>query len=334
MKSLLVLFSVWALIGCASSPKASAIDVAQVEKDLQTTGAKGWIHGAVESRDLFVFTVRDPNNFFDYLIMSLVSEDAAITDKLKQVSRHDRVIVKGTFLKNPSPQKHILVKSIEVEKSYDSGIPTTPYRHQAEIPKDLLQSKSARFLVHAIGEGGKILVLEYKDAVVPVYVKNPSLTQGLYRNDLIELKYTLQNEPLAPTHLRVDQTQSQPVQVLESIQKNHGSPVEMEGALVLFPQSPEIKFNVFAIHQPLPDGLSRQFTLVNFDDPNEFSKIRAKLQAAWEKFPGQSENGRNKLLSQKIRIKAKGTYNLVSENQANPQILLKSADDIQIVEVP
>ena len=102
----------------------------------------------------------------------------------------------------------------------------------------------------------------------------------------------------------------------------------------MFPKSPEIQFNVFAVQQPLPSGLTRQYTLVNMVDPGVFSQIRAKLQKAWDSYPKSYVNGRNKLVSTKIQVKASGVINDVDPSQANPQILLKSADDIQIIELP
>jgi len=123
---------------------------------------------------------------------------------------------------------------------------------------------------------------------------------------------------------------SKPIQVLEPMQAQHGKSVTVEGALILFPKSPEIIFNVFAVQQLLRDGLNRQFTLVNFDDPDLFQKIREKLQKAWDQFPKDFVNGRNKLVSTKVRVKASGTVNVIDPNQANPQILLKSLDSVVI----
>ncbi|MGZ3706939.1 MAG: hypothetical protein ACXVA8_13000, partial [Bdellovibrionota bacterium] len=111
----------------------------------------------------------------------------------------------------------------------------------------------------------------------------------------------------------------------------HGKPAALDGELVLFPKSPEIIFNVFALLQHLDNGLTRQYTLVNFDDPALFKKIREKLQAEWDKFPAYV-NGRNKLVSTKVRVRAKGTFNEIDPGQANPQILLKSVDDVELYE--
>ena len=312
--------------------KAFAVDLTEVERQLTTTGVEGWIHGAVAQQGLYVFTYRNPTDFFDFVEMSLVSFKPELTNQLSALGRHDRVRVKGVFLDNPSPQKHIQVASIEMLKKYEPSPAMGSYSYEAKIPDELLQKRSGLFLVHAVGGDGHILVTEYKDAVVPIFVKNALLTQGLFRNDLVQLSFRIQQSPNQPTHLNLDERAPHPVQVIESIKEKHGTLTAIEGALILFPKSPEIIFNVFAVQQELPEGLSRQFTLVNFDDPAEFKRIRDALQAAWDKYPGASVNGRNKLVSTRIRVKASGTFNEVSPNQANPQILLKSLQSIEIIE--
>jgi hypothetical protein len=310
--------------------QAHAVDMGEVEKELTTTGVTGWIHGSVQGQGLYVFTYRTPGNFFDYIEMSLIPGQAGMLKTLSTFDRHDQVRIKGKFADIPAPQKHILVSSIELVQKYDSGYPTPPHDYMAKIPDDLLKQNAANFLVHAVAGNGQILVLEYKDAIVPVFVSNGKLAQNLFRGDVIHLTYKIQAFPDQPTHLNVDETVANPLQVIDSIQAQNGKQVTLEGALILFPKSPEIEFNVFAVQQLLSDGLSRQFTLVNFDDANLFQKIRDTLQKAWDQSPHDYVNGRNKLVSTKIRVKATGTINEVDPSQANPQILLKSLDSIVI----
>ena len=70
---------------------------------------------------------------------------------------------------------------------------------------------------------------------------------------------------------------------------------------------------------------------MNFDNPDVFTAIRTKLQAAWDKSGSAYVNGRNKLVSTKVRVRATGTFNEVDPSQANPQILLNSADSVQVI---
>jgi len=308
-----------------------AVDVEQVKKDLAAQGIEGWIHGSVKDQSLYVFTYRNPKDFFDYLEISLVSDKPETMAKLATFGRHDKVRIKGKILDNTGPQNHVDVASIEMVKKYESAFPTDAYKYDARIPDDLTKANDGDFLVHAVGADGRILVLEHRDAVVPVYVKNAALTKDLVRNDMIHLYYKIAKEPGQPTHLRIDETRQEPVKLVDGVKRLHGKPAKVEGALILFPRSPEIVFNVFAVLQELPSGLKRQFTLVNMENPEAFAKIRAKLQAAWDKYGKDYVNGRNKLISRKVRVRATGTFNEVSANQANTQILLKDENSIEIL---
>lgn len=316
------------ILGLAQA--AMAVDVSEIEKKLNGDGVDGWIHGSVEGQMLYVFTYRNPEDFFDNIQMSLVPSTDAIEKQLVSLGRHDKVRVRGKFMKNPSPQKHIKVTALEVLKPYASAYEAKPYEYEAKIPAELQSRTSAKFLVHAIAGDGHILVVEYKDAIVPIFVRNRSLAEKLFRGDVVELKFSLQDEPTSPSHLVLDERAENPVRVVEAIQSIHGKTGTIEGALILFPKSPEIVFNVFAVQQRLDDGLSRQFTLVNFENPEAFKKIREKLQAAWDRYAKDYVNGRNKLVSTRVRVRATGIMNEVSPSQANPQILLKSADSIEI----
>ncbi len=331
-KYALLLLATVLWISCSSKDSQSvhAEQMTQMEGDLKGPGVLGWVHGAVHERNLYVFTYRNPKNFFDYVEMSLITNDPALQTKLQSLDRHDKILVKGSFTQNPSPQKHILATSIDLVEKYKSGFPTDPYQHEAKIPDELLNLKTALFLVHAIGGDGHILVVEYKDQVLPIFVRNAELTKGLYRNDSVQLKFSMQSHPDRPSHLVLDERSLEPLKLVDSIKSLHGKPASVKGALIMFPKSPEILFNVFAVQQELPGGLKRQFTLTNMDDPAAFEKIRKVLQATWDRHPGQFVNARNKLLSTKIQVTATGIYNEIDPSQANPQILLKTADDIKI----
>ncbi len=322
------------LVLSSISANLLAVDVNEIEKALTTTGLDGSVHGVVNDQHIYVFTYRNPDDFFDYLIMSLVPSKPALAKTLAGLSRQDKVRIKGTFLVNPSPQKHISVESLEVVEKYTPVPSAPPYEHQAKIPKDLLNLTKATFMVHTVAGDGHILVAEYKDAVIPVYVKNGELTKNLYRNDLVQLEFKIQASPNEPTHLNLDETSPTAVTMIDSISAKNGSQATLEGELILFPKSPEIAFNVFALKESLPGGANRQYTLANMEDAEVFKKIRAALQTAWDKYPGEYVNGRNKLLSKRLRVKATGTINEIDPNQANPQILLKSVESVQIIELP
>jgi hypothetical protein len=250
---------------------------------------------------------------------------------LASFSRHDKVRVKGSFILNPSPQKHIAVVSIELVKKYESAYPSQPYQYDASIPGELLTKKKATFLIHAVAEEGHVLVVEYRDAVIPMFAPDNSLVKELSRNDIVQFKYVVRERPGNPVHLEINKEAHRPVKLIESIKDINGKPAKVEGVLVLFPKSPEIRLNVFAVLLETKDNFNRQFTIVNFENPEIFRSAREKLQNAWDRHPGEYINGRNKLISKKLRVRVKGTYNQVAANQANPQILIASPDDVEII---
>lgn len=328
MRSILVSFLCAVSVQCATS---RAIDLSDVERRLTTTGVEGEVHGAVPGSKLYVFTFRNPDNFFDYVHMSMLSSDPGVREQLKGLSRHDRIRIHGKFLENPSPQKHIAIDKLEVIKPYELNEETPVYQHSAKLPDELMIRDSATFLVHAVHQDGHILVVEYKDAVIPIFVRDATKSKELSRNDIVKLKFHVQSRPHAPTHLELDESASQPIEVIDAISSLHDSQAFVEGPLVLFPKSPQVLFNVFAVLDELEGGLKRQYTLVNFEDQAVFRQIREKLQKAWDLHPNEFVNGRNKLISKHVRVRAKGRFNQIDPNQANAQIILDSADAIEIM---
>lgn len=307
------------------------IDYAAIEKELTGKGLEGWVHGSSEKMNQWVLTYRTPGNFFEHTEFPLVGESPDKIDLLKVLVRHDHVRVRGTFITNGAPLRHISVKEIDVLEKFTQPEAAKEYHYKAEIPKDLEGKDELIAKVHAVAGEGTILVLEYKDAIVPVPVMKPELTKNLYRNDKIKLKYYIKKKPGSPTHIALNPTVKDPITVLESVVQLHGKPADLEGELVLFPKSPQVLFNVFALHQSDGDGVDREYTLVNFDDPDLFRTIREKLQKAWDAHPEGVTNARNKLINTSVRIRAKGVFNVVDPGQANTQILLSSLDSIEVL---
>lgn len=313
------------LQACSSIP-------AKFQRELQAGRAvDGDIHGAYPDLGLYVFTYRNPDNFFEFVEVSLIAPDAAVAAQLAGLRRHDRVRIQGALMDNRSPQMHVELSSLEVVRKYEATPEIPEYDYQAAIPTDLLNKDNELFLVHAVHAGGTILVVEHGDVVLPVFVRRPELTAALARNDVVRLFYEIRTRPERPVHLQLQDVE-RPVEVVESITALHGRPAAVEGALVLFPQSPQVRFNVFAVLQELPGEMQRQYTLVNFDSPDTFEQIRNKLQAAWDAAgPAAAVSGRNKLISTAVRVRATGTFNQTDPNQANAQIMLSGPESLEIL---
>lgn len=305
------------------------LELTQLSQELEHTGLIGRIHGAASPDQLFVMSVREPGNFFSHREFSLLASDQLTRTKLSQVNRHDRVCIQGNFIANPSPQKHIWVKSIEVLESWSGLEDFPPYERASELPAELVNQTQFVGKVHAIGEAGRILVVEYKDGVFPIFVEATEYTQGLFRGDIIRLTYQIQARPQQPTHLQLNLEAEQPIEVIDAIADWSQQRKTLAGKLVKFPQSPQLNFDVYAIEVET-QGINRTFTLVNFDDLNEFQRIQEKLASLWDSHLETAVSGRNMLINPDLMIEASGRINVVSPEQANPQILLDSVADIRL----
>jgi hypothetical protein len=320
------------IFALTSSTAYAAIDLAEINKSLAGDGLVTEVHGSSPTQNLFLLTVRNPQNFFDFEHFSAYGKSATMTSNLLQLKRHDKIKVKGAIIESKSKQHHIEVDSFEIVSKYSHPQQPGDYEHQADIPTELLGKTSAEFLVHAVHKNGEVLVLEYKDSVVPVFVRPDQTlhTKDLARNDIIRMHYVIAQNPASPTHLKIAPQIAKPVEVLESIMLKHGKPADVTGALVLFPKSPQVSFDIYAIAEDAPFGLKRQYTLINFENPELFAKIRKLCEDAWKLAPNDFSNGRNKLVHNTIRFRAKGTFNQVDANQANVQILIKDIKDLEL----
>ena len=318
------------LTACATPPLAT-----RLSDELRAGRAvEGEIHGIYPELHQYVFTFRSPKSFFDFVEVSLVAPDPAVARALDGLRRHDRVRIQGDILGNPSEQMHVRVRSLELVKAYEPTPEMPEYEYAGRLPDELEGRDEGLFLVHAVDADGRILVVEHEDVVLPVFVDRPELTRDLARNDVVRLRYEVRLLPDRPVHLQLADVE-QPVEVVDSIMALHGQPADVEGPLVLFPVSPQVKFNVFAVLQELPGGLRRQFTLANFEDPERFKALRDKLQAAWDSTePQDAVSGRNKLVSRTLRVRARGIFNEIDPNQANAQILVAGPESLEIEEAP
>ena len=313
---------------CSYNPAAyEGLDITSLSKELTSTGLVGRIHGAASDTQMFVMAVREPDNFFSHREFSLIPQSEADRNTLDKLNRHDLVCVRGDIIANPSPQKHIALDEVKVIEPWAQPKGFAPYERTG-IPKELEEQTSLTGKVHAIGEDGKILVVGYKNAVLPIYVSATEYTQGLYRGDIVKLAYQIQQYPQKPVHLQLNTTVEQPIKVLDAIASWNGQSKTLTGSLVKFPQSPQLKFDVYAMEVDT-QGIKRYFTLINFENMAEFENIRQKLAKIWNNNEATAVSGRNMLINPHVTIEATGIANIISPEQANPQILLDSAEQIQ-----
>lgn len=309
-----------------------AIPIEEIDQKLKTEGLPVWIHGAVGNQGLFVVSYRRPDNFFVFIDIGVYPKNAETRELLKSAKRHDAVRIWGVRENEKTNQPHIAVTKMVVEKKYEGLDPYPPYERKQELPKDLIGKTEFIGKVHALFLGGEAMVLEYGDAIVPVFVETRfrPLTEKLNRGDKVKIQFVVQESPKRPPHLNLNGAAAKPLEVLWSPSSEHDKPMTKEGALVMFPQSPQIAFNVFAVQVDIGNGVFLDYTLVNFENPELFKKLRAKCQAAWDAHQASLQNGRNKLVNPRLYVKATGKINYIDANQANPQVLLNALDDLRI----
>lgn len=316
-----------------SAAVPSGIDLEVLRKLLKSTGVVGEIHAADPANRQFVFTYRDPKDFFTNVQIGMISHKEPVREFFKTMNRHDRVRITGEFIHQgeimpESPQPHIEVSGIEMIKKYESPVtvPDPRFSKTTVLPQDLESKQEADFLVHANVRNGAALVLEYKDNFVFVTVPDPKIAAHVYRNDRIHLHFKKQNHPKQPMHLEVDSSSNlSPLVVTDSIHSLHAKKYSQTGNLVRFPKSPQINRDIWAVEQKGPDGNSRTFTLVNFTKKGEQEKVDAKLKSWWDAEPNSVVDGRNKLVNTKVRIVATGIMNVVDPNQANAQMRVNAS---------
>lgn len=328
-----VVLALFLVIGMQSvkAEVVNNIDLAEVERELAGEGVVGHVHGAVPQYGHFVFTYRDKNNFFNHLEFSMIPVTASARETLMTLRRHDKVRLFGRFsADNPSAFKHIKIKKLEVIKKYESDERTPPYNHELKLPEELKDKESFIGKVHAHTYDGKVLVVEYKDTVLPLFVEDPSRLAQFFRNDTVKVFFKIiPPQGRRPMHLFLDQARQVPIEVLEAIEPGHGEPVTLTGDLVMFPESPQILFNIFAVRVIDRFGVLHNYTLVNFDDSEFFKKLREKLQSVWDANLASARGDRNMWLNPKVRVIASGIKNVVSPVQANPQILVSELDAVK-----
>lgn len=333
------------LMACTSIGQISAHEApknAQTQEDilegLKTklegpSGLKLLAHGANNETKVYVGTyIYD--NIFNALHVSLLSKVPAVQQAFQNLKRHDSIRVWGKMLDLDTPQPHLSIERLVVEKPYD--FPGDKFQNETswvELSKELSATNEIIAEVHAVQNSGELMVLEYKRHILPIFTRSfKSEAASLNRQDIVKVHFQIQDSPRKPIHLELMKGPSnQAIEVLDNINEQHGKQAKMSGELVFFPQGSVTSTNVFALKILASHGIYRTYTLVNFKDEKLFFAIRDKLQKAWDAAdPGCAYNDRNKYVNPCLTVTAKGTLNHVDQNQANPQILIDNVDDVEV----
>ena len=302
-------------------------DDAEVQKKLSHEGVVGHVHGTMIDEGMVVFTVRDESDFSNFQIFTLIFPQ--VDDTVRGLKRHDKLRIFGVLLKNPSQQRHIMVSKFEMIQPspivYD-------YQHQTTLPESVVGKERITALVHAIDSDKRILVVEYRDAIVPVFVTDddviPETFDKLHRNDIIEIPFIIRKHPRRPPHLELNGA----IKIVDAIIDRHGKTVTYEGYLTMFPDHTQTKLNVFSLVKDEGiAGIERLYTVTNFRDPGKFFRITQLLQKIWDEKIATVSVARNRYNNREIRLRITGKIAVARKNQVNPMLLLKSRQAIEIL---
>jgi hypothetical protein len=307
------------------------------------------VHGIDNDNGSFALTWRDKGDFFKYVMLPMTGRNPEVKKAIATLQRNDKIRVWGSFdLFLKSNQRHLEIDDLRMENPFFNackamGLP--PYQHTTKVPQDLVDKEEITALVHGVANNGASLEIQYGDANVAVIVPEPARVADLFKGDIVKLRYTLVYPPNGPVHMKLIKGADavQMVQAIQDVnpkdddssepkiqdQKPDEDPVRC-GPLVLYKESPNINSNVFAVKMSQAAGYDWTFTLFNAENPDEFSKIKAKAQAAWDANVATAQCGRNFVWNPNIIVCAKGPGNDSDASQANPQIMVNSAGDITV----
>jgi hypothetical protein len=314
-------------VNCPS--KINGIEINQVGQLLGNGEMIAHIHAAVARGGFYSVTYRDPSSFFKFLDFSLLAQNEEVKSVLRTLNRHDKVQITGK-LKDIEPCfPHVEVSEIKVLERFTGLDPFKDYVYKGRY-QDILDGNTLIGKIHFVSPEQNLLVIEYQDLVVPVFIEKDFSEElkKFFRNDVVKIQYFARLSPRSPPHIELDLLTTKPIQRLIPIDRGHGEEIELKGRLVMFPKSPQIKFPIFAVAKEGQWGTPINFTLVNFENSKFFSKLLKKLNRKWKRHRRYIERGRNYLINTRLEVTVKGTKNVVSRQQANPQILVNRWRDL------
>lgn len=313
----------------------SGNDIKKTENDfeelLKTTGVKGLVHGSVPNSEMFVFVYGDPIQ--GGVHYSLIPSNNKIKTKLETTARHQSVIIKGELLNKGTPQQHILLEDIKRGEKWKPEVAfkyTNPkYYSPEELKENLKDKNEINCVVHAVLHGGKVLIVNHNENVIPVHVTDPKWTKDLRSSDKIKLRYKIREHDQGPLHLSLrTEKDIAPIEVIDSILKLSDSKekYKLEGSLVWFPKSPVLIRDVWGLRVKDSNGLVRTYSLYNLRDKEDVEKISTTLKEAWQKKNDGFVFSSSYFYHPDIKIEVTGDIVHFVQNQRNPLIDLDSKD--------
>ena len=317
---------------CFSTANAGPLDLSaelrkNIAKQLQAEGMELRIHGTSKASKLLVGTYSVDGSTFNLKHFPLYAGNQGAQVLIDSLVRDDKVLVKGKISANRAPIPHIVATSIELLETW---VPEVDYGNYERQRITLAEKGKLLGKVHAVSAVKGILIIESKDSIHPVLVKQKELLKRVIRNDTVSLQYVLRASPGRPAHLELDSAfEKDALIITRSILDIHGKDMTLKGSLARFPVSPRMRIPVFAV-QIQEDEFNLYYTLVNFRNPQLFGEINQTLGEVWEQREGTAIAERNISVNPEVQIEVSGIGNILGENVANPQVIVNDVKDIKV----
>ena len=302
-----------------------AIDLERLAAQFENQGVTGRIHGAVADSQQFVLTHRNPLNFFDFVMLSLVAQDEETQIALRKAERHDQVLVKGHLRSTAEAQPHVFIESIQTLEEWPNSHAYGRYRRPQGIPDEVIGKNRVKALVHHADSGKEYLIIDYKSHLFPVLTHEWTGPDFPERNDIVDIQYRMAFSPSGMIHLELG-VDPNPLQILDPINIQNDRQVAITGTLLKYPKSPQITLDVYALRVESPiDGIFRTYNI--FGTQRSFSEVYQYLDWLWDSESETITQGRNVLRNDAIRLTMRG----LAKTPANPQIIIANRSDIERV---
>lgn len=178
------------------------------------------VHGAIPSGNIYVFG----DGGFYY---SAYTRDPALAETFKTLKRNDDLTITANYTRTGSAQPHINVTELAHNFASDST-----FKHKFDYSRfDGLESVTLLGSVHAVAGAGEVLVFNYEDIVIPVFVDEAlhEEASALWKFDIVLLDLSIQRIPGRPLHFYTRDDSGDAIRLVDAITDCDGVTTDLVG---------------------------------------------------------------------------------------------------------
>ena len=178
------------------------------------------VHGAIPSGNIYVF---GEGGFY----YSAYTRNPALAETFKTLKRNDGLTITANYTRTGSAQPHINVS--ELTRNFESD---STFKHQFDYSRfDGLESVTLLGSVHAVAGDGEVLVFNYEDIVIPVFVDEAlhEEVSALWKFDKVLLDLSIQRIPGRPLHFYTRDDSDDAIRLVDAITDCDGVTTDLIG---------------------------------------------------------------------------------------------------------